>query len=62
MPEHAKPRIFFRVQTTGGSREEDIFVTRHSPSGGRVVTLSRDAYASAKQAAASALASGKKPA
>jgi len=53
---------FFRVQTVGKSAKTGSFVERTSPSGGKVVTIKRDAYNSAKRAAASAMTQKKQPA
>ena len=53
---------FFRVQSTGRSAKTGSFVERSSPSGGKVVTIKRDTYNSAKKAAATAMSKTKQPA
>lgn len=60
MPE--KVGKFFRVQTIGRAGKTGSFVERSSPSGGKIITIKRDAYNSAKRAAASALSQKKQPA
>lgn len=57
-----KTTKFFRVQTVGRDGRIAAFVTRHSSTGGEVVTLKRDVYLAAKKAAAGAMKSRKQPA
>jgi len=53
---------FYRVQSVENSGKEGTFVARDMPTGGRVVTIRKDSYTSAKRAAAKALAKQKQPA
>ena len=52
---------FFRVQSAQ-SAKTGTFQTRNTPSGGKIVSIRQDTYASAKKAAAKAMARIKQPA
>ena len=57
-----KVEKFFRVQSVGRTVKTGSFSERSSPSGLKVVTIKRDAYNSAKRAAASAMSKSRHPA
>lgn len=49
--------VFFRVQSIGRDAKSGTFQTRKTPSGGKVVSIRKDTYISAKKAAAKAMKS-----
>lgn len=52
---------FFRVQSSGRDPKSGTFQTRNTPSGGKVISINRDTYYSAKKEAAKAMLRSKQP-
>lgn len=57
-----KKKTFFRVQSGIHDSQGATFQIRSTPSGGKVVSIRRESYESAKKAAARALHDSKQPA